>query len=335
MRRAIVVAFVISSSLAPLAALAGSERVDPLDAITQAFTAEVDIPLSALCGELTACEDDTSEAPLGPAERPLSAHADYRELMAEATEDRKMLLVCFHQSPPSEADLAFERLTLASLEVRERLARYVVLRLSGDTHLQVDGREIRLLDHPAFAEMLGRSGVAIIDLMHEQAEYFGHVVSAFPFTPGEYFRPEALSIILDLPPGSLTQRKMVYAVRIHPELPASTQGQFHQVLADEATSHAQYQAAILLQGHHGWDGRFQRINARLPNGLVAKEVVAESWPNETLVEACVDCVDSWRQSAGHWNAVRARHGLFAYDIHRGRNGIWYATGIFGGPVESP
>jgi hypothetical protein len=62
---------------------------------------------------------------------------------------------------------------------------------------------------------------------------------------------------------------------------------------------------------------------------VAQEIVAESWPNESLVEACIDCVDSWRQSPGHWGAVRANHPLFGYDIKRGRNGIWYATGIFG------
>jgi hypothetical protein len=27
--------------------------------------------------------------------------------------------------------------------------------------------------------------------------------------------------------------------------------------------------------------------------------------------------------------VRSRHPLFGYDIKRGQNGIWYATGIFG------
>ena len=97
---------------------------------------------------------------------------------------------------------------------------------------------------------------------------------------------------------------MIYAVRIHPEHPASTQGQFHTVLADEAKSHAKHQAAILLQGHHSWDTRFHRINARMPSGVLAQEVVAESWPNESLVEACIDCVHSWRQSPGHWGAVR-------------------------------
>ena len=75
--------------------------------------------------------------------------------------------------------------------------------------------------------------------------------------------------------------------------------------------------------------RFHRINSKLSSNVLAQEVVAESWPNESLVEACVDCVHSWRQSPGHWGAVRRRHALFGYDIKRGRNGIWYATGIFG------
>jgi hypothetical protein len=104
-------------------------------------------------------------------------------------------------------------------------------------------------------------------------------------------------------------------------------GQLHPVLADEASKHSTYQASITVQGHHSWDSRFQRINSKV--GGLAQEVVAESWPNEGLVDACIDCVQSWRQSPGHWGAVRARQPLFGYDIKRGRNGIWYATGIFG------
>ncbi len=120
---------------------------------------------------------------------------------------------------------------------------------------------------------------------------------------------------------------MIYAVRTHPEGPASTQGTMHNVLAEEARLQSEHQAKILVQGHHNWENRFQRIGAR--TGVAAQEVVAESWPNESLVDACVDCVASWRQSPGHWNAVRTRHPIFGFDIQRGRNGIWYATGIFG------
>jgi hypothetical protein len=254
---------------------------------------------------------------------------DYRKAMQEAVEDRKMLFIYFCEPVQNAARAAFERLTWADEEIQEKLKRYVVVKLPRDATITIDGETISLLRHAAFAEMLGRPGVAIVDLVHMRSEYYGHVVSTFPFTPGKYYRKEALSIILDLPPGTLTQRTMIYAVRIHPEAPASTQGQFHAVLADEAKMSADHQASILVQGHHSWDARFQRINAKLANGLMAQEVVAESWPNEGLVEACVDCVHSWRQSPGHWGAVRSRHPIFGYDIKRGRNGIWYATGIFG------
>ncbi len=256
-------------------------------------------------------------------------YTDYHQAMREAAESRKMLFIYFYEPRMTAAHRAFESLTLPTLEIQEKLRRYVYLEMPTDATIKVDGQPVELLSHASFAEMLHRPGVAVIDLAHQRAEYYGHVVSTFPFTPGKYYRREAMSIILDLPPGTLTQRTMIYAVRIHPEAPASTRGQFHTVLAAEAMSHAHYQASIQVQGHHSWDSRFQRINSKLPSGVLAQEVVAESWPNENLVEACIDCVDSWRHSPGHWSAVRSRHPLFGYDIKRGRNGIWYATGIFG------
>lgn len=267
---------------------------------------------------------DAPDEPTAPV-----VHTDYKKAMTEAAQSRKMLFIYFYDPRMTAARKAFETRTLAQLEIQEKLRRYVVVQLPTNAEITVDGKSQVLLGHAAFAEMLGRTGVAVIDLAHERADYYGHVVSTFPFTPGKYYRKEALSIILDLPPGTLTQRTMIYAVRIHPEGPASTQGQFHNVLAEEAKSHANYQASIQVQGHHSWESRFHRINSKLPNNVLAQEVVAESWPNEHLVEACVDCVDSWRHSPGHWGAVRSRHPLFGYDIKRGRNGIWYATGIFG------
>ena len=272
---------------------------------------------------------EPSDAPAAVAPTPRRIHTDYQKAMLEATESRKMLFIYFHEPQMTVARKAFETETLPKVEIQEKLNGYVYLELPADAQVKIAGKETKLLKHASFSEMLGRPGLAVVDLAHERADYYGHVVSTFPFTPGKYYRREALSIILDLPPGTLTQRTMIYAVRIHPEAPKSTQGQFHGTLAEEAKSHAFYQASIQVQGHHSWDSRFHRINAKLPNDVLAQEVVAESWPNETLVEACVECVDSWRQSPGHWSAVRSRHPLFGYDIKRGRNGIWYATGIFG------
>ncbi len=253
---------------------------------------------------------------------------DYADAWAEAKEDGRLLFVYFFDSQPSATRRSFEAQTLARPDIKAKLAEFVLLKLSVDGKISSGGRSLTLLRHPAFAEMLGRQGIAIIDLAHRKAEYYEHVVSTFPFVRGKYYRGPAVDAILSLPPGSLTQRTMIYAVRTHPEAPASTQGKFHNVLAEEAKLQSDYQANILVQGHQNWENRFHRINARL-QGATAEEVVAESWPNESLVDACVDCVDSWRQSPGHWNKVRSRHPLFGFDIKRGRNGIWYATGIFG------
>jgi hypothetical protein len=101
------------------------------------------------------------------------------------------------------------------------------------------------------------------------------------------------------------------------------------LLVTEAGSHSRYQAQIRVQGHHFWNHRFQRLLGLLPRGLHPREVCAESWPNEKLVDAAVDCVDCWRQSSGHWSAVRASHPHFGYDMQKGSNGLWYATGVFG------
>jgi hypothetical protein len=177
--------------------------------------------------------------------------------------------------------------------------------------------------------MLGAPGLAIIDMTEASGPLFRQVVSVYPFTRGPIDVPK-LQALLELPRGSLTQRTLIFAVRTHPEQPASTIGELSPILTRETENHAWHQASIGLQGHHNWNTRFHAINAQLPGGLAAREVCAESWPGQSLVEAAEECVDSWRQSSGHWEAVSSRHTLFAYDMKRGANGIWYATGIFAG-----
>ena len=134
-------------------------------------------------------------------------------------------------------------------------------------------------------------------------------------------------MILTLPPGTLTQRTLIYAVRIHPDHPASTDGELLPELLEEAESHAQYQADVRVQGHHFWDSRFRRILSRLPGGGSPREVCAESWgrrePGRSghrvrpLLAAFVRPLER--------RAAASR--FFGYDMKRGANGVWYATGI--------
>ena len=240
----------------------------------------------------------------------LGWHTSYAEAVELARREAKMLLICFHQPDGSELCDQFAREALADPDVAEKLKHYVRAKLPVNTTIAQEEGEITLLDHTAFAEMLGRPGVAILDFAHHDAPYYGYVVSTFPFLNGRPYSPRETAVILDLPPGTLTQRTLIYAVRTHPDHPASTDGQLDKYLAEEARQHSAHQARIRRQGHHNWDRRFRRIGARLPGGLSACEVCAESWPGERLVEAAIECVRCWRLSSGHWRSVRSRHPVY-------------------------
>jgi hypothetical protein len=255
-------------------------------------------------------------------------NTDYAKAVGQSQRQNKMLLIYFFDGA-DELCRRFEAETLGDAAISARLKQdFVCLRLPPDAKVHTEQGEVKLLGHESFAEMLGRPGVAMIDFAHADANLHGYVVSAFPLTQTLFYAPQEMAVILDLPAGTLTQRTLIYAVRVHPEHPASTSGQFHPQLAVEAQSHSQNQACMRLQGHHGWETRFHRINAILPAGMTAREVCAESWPGQRLLEAAIECVRCWRCSSGHWSAVRAGHCVYAYDMKCGCNGVWYATGIF-------
>ena len=261
------------------------------------------------------------------AARPVAAQGvqrvdDYAAALAAARETGAMLLVSVEPGPDA-ADVVGTHLDRA--DVQERFARsgtpWVFCRAVGPA-------AATLVADPALAEMRRGPGVCVID--HAHPEWDGRVVSILPRSPGKYYRFQTAHIdeLAALPPGSLTQRSMILAVRLHPEQPQSTAGTCDPTLCREAAAHSGHQAAIRRQGHHGWGTRSQRIVGALGGAGSASEVCAESWENQDLLDSCVDCVASWRQSPGHWRSVSSPQAAYGYDIRRGGNGIWYGTGIF-------
>ena len=297
----------------------------------------------AACGSAARAEEAKtgSTKPTASNHKPLDWHDDYQAAVDRAEANKKLLLIHFYRpSDQSRKEAASAIDSIESIEtalgqpgIRERLDNYVLAKLPVETEIQVDGKAVRLLEHGAFRELRGGPGIAVVDYFHQGAEHYGYVISALPFTPGKYyqFRLSHIETLMYLPSGTLTQRSMILAVRIHPERPASTTGENDPILLAEAKSHSNYQAQVRVQGHHHWESRFQRIVGRLfgrgtPGTPV--EVVAESWPQQDLMDSCVDCVASWRHSDGHWAAVSAKQASYGYDIRKSDNGIWYATGIF-------
>lgn len=230
--------------------------------------------------------------------------------------------------PIAEACRNFERQTRENAELVEKLADYVLLKLPLDAKTKAeDGKEMEILSLPEYAEMLNLPGFALLDFTHENEPYYGELVGILPFVRAKIPTVEQTSVFLSLPPGTLTQRTLIYAVRTHPERPLSAEGEGQAVLFKEARDHSAYQAKVRVLGHQNFGARTQRIASAL-NCIGASEVCAQSWSGEGLYEGAIGCVRSWRTSPAHWKGVKAPNRYYGYDMVRGTNGVWYATGLF-------
>ncbi len=190
--------------------------------------ARTDSPETASAGQ------DTSESTVHWMNR-------YERAMTAAERQNKMLLIYFCNAGGNEVCNRFKAETLDSPQVRVKLRDYVCVQVPLDASITVKAKQVKLLEHAAFHEMLDRPGIAIVDFRSADAKLRGSVVSVFPITQSLWYTPEQMAVILGLPSGTLTQRTLIYAVRTHPEHPASADSDFNADLAAEAQSHARYQ----------------------------------------------------------------------------------------------
>ncbi|MDR1964021.1 MAG: hypothetical protein LBQ50_09610 [Planctomycetaceae bacterium] len=232
--------------------------------------------------------------------------------------------------PIASACREFEQRLLSKSEVLTLLDNYILLKLPIDAvqASAVEGQPgVPILDLPMFQEMAHLPGLAVIDYENKTASHYEKLVGILPFLRAKPPTTEQIQTFLTLPPGTLTQRTLIYALRIHPERPLSTMGTFHPFVTKEATDHSVHQAKTGVLGHQNFGTRSNRISGELEQGSVS-EICAQSWTDEGLFEAAIGCVRAWRHSSGHWSAARKKHAYYGYDMVLGSNNVWYATGIF-------
>lgn len=232
--------------------------------------------------------------------------------------------------PIAAACREFEQRVFDKSEFLDLFNNYVLLKLPIDAVQESESEgQLRtaILDLPKFREMSHLPGLAVVDYEHKTALYYEELVGILPFLRAKPPTSEQVQTFLALPSGTLTQRTLIYALRIHPERPLSTMGTFHPLITKEATEHSIYQAKTGVLGHQNFGTRSTRISEELEQGSVS-EICAQSWTDEGLFEAAIGCVRAWRNSSGHWSAARKKHTYYGYDMVLGSNNIWYATGIF-------
>lgn len=219
---------------------------------------------------------------------------EYYPAYRAAKTQQQMLLIDF------ESGLDFSRLDASFHE------QHVVCSLPLDYEVESQ----RLIDHPAFRTLEKSPGLVIVDLQND--ELFGKAVSVLP---KRHCLPGKIKALFDLPAGTLTQRTLIWALRIHPARPQSVWGAAAPHLMGHCSRHSRVQAGANNQHH----------DMSHPG---SSEIVAESWPwNKNIVDAAIDIVWSWSQSPGHWGAASQSWGSYGYDM-KSNGQKWYATGVF-------
>jgi hypothetical protein len=259
----------------------------------------------------------------------LEWHTSYSAAFKQATAEKKQLFLFFRdEKNPRLADL-YEKEVLGSQDLAEPLAEVVrvVLPLDAKRPFRIpENPDQTLMSHSSFQYMYDRQGIAVIDLTDSDSELHGHVVSAHPFSSGKHYTVRSTKIVLGLPAGTVTQRALIYAVRLHPAAPSSTvDGKCHDYLCKQARSSSKLMAAYESVGHHDWGTRYGAIASN--TGKSAQEVAAMGG-NVPLVDAAVIVVDQWYGSPAHWSIMSAPASIFGYDLVRAPSGNWYGTGIF-------
>ena len=191
-------------------------------------------------------------------------YTDYYAAYRAAADQRRFLLINVTPTTATACQQAADNYIATTPRLQEHLANVVRLRVPTDATISVEGRSQRLTSFGAFGELAGGSGFVLIDLRNIDEPYYGYPVTVLPFASGKYYRwrPDYLSVVMNIPPGTLTQRSMVFAVRVHPENPQSTYGMQHPSLTDGATMQASYQASVGVQGHQNFETRFHTLERR-------------------------------------------------------------------------
>jgi hypothetical protein len=271
---------------------------------------------------------------------PIDWETDYEYAMKTAEQSTRYLLIYLYadggsELPESMASLPvipacreFGTVVLDDDFVRSGLAGHVLLKLPMDTKITgEDGTKQSIYSLPGFEHMLEHPGLVVVDFANRDTSYYGEVVGILPFLWGDCPTAKQSATFLNLPSGTLTQRTLTYAVRIHPNQPLSSDGKPLPIVVQAATEHALYQAERGILGHQNYGKRSYQVREVLGGGSPS-EICAQSRSGLGLFEGAIACMRLWRNSGAHWSICRRHHTYYGYDMARSKSGAWFAVGFF-------
>lgn len=280
-------------------------------------------------------EDDNTGSPSEekPSEE-LAWHRDYLTAYVEAAQQKRYLLMLFHEdnlqveAPFSSAMFApsmrpmLEQFSRVELPLDVTVPRNAD---SGEAEKQSDVPEL-LLQHRSFRHLGVRPGLAIVDLTDPESANYARVVSVIPVPKAGAFSDREVMIALDLPTGSISQRTLLFMIRSTVPDSSLSMREFSPQLVELAHRSCRYMAHAGQLGSFDEDFRQNRIRETFGPQAELKQLLYATESEVTIHVAALQAVESWIESSETFDVLNGPAQAMGMDMFQAsESGRWYVT----------
>ncbi len=288
---------------------------DAGDSIVQSETAEVTKP----------------ETPVDS----LKWHSDYIAAYVEASQKKRYLLMLFRDAiaggePLASIDDVFAPSMRPILEQfsRVELPLNAVMPILADKNndSQKKGLPNLLLKHRSFRHLGTQPGIAVVDLTNRSSPNYARVVTVLPLPESGQFQNGSLTLALNLPKGTISQRTLLFAIRSTVPDSSLSMREFNSTLVELAHRNSRYMSSAGQTGSFDQETRQQRIEQEFGPQAELKQLVFATDSEATIHEAALQAVTKWIETSESFDVLDAPATEMGMDMFQNfESGRWFVT----------
>jgi len=265
----------------------------------------------------------------------LKWHSDYIAAYVEASQEKRYLLMLFRDAvaggePLASIDDVFAPSMRPILEQfsRVELPLNAVMPSLADKNndTQKKGLPNLLLKHRSFRHLGTQPGIAVVDLTNRSSPNYARVVSVLPLPESSQFQNDSLTLALNLPKGTISQRTLLFAIRSTVPDSSLSMREFNSTLVELAHRNSRYMANSGQAGSFDQETHRQRIEQEFGPQAELKQLVFATDSEATIHEAALQAVTSWIETSESFDVLDAPATAMGMDMFQNfESGRWFVT----------
>ena len=183
-----------------------------------------------------------------------------------------------------------------------------------------------LLKHRSFRHLGTQPGIAVVDLTNRSSPNYARVVTVLPLPESGQFQNGSLTLALNLPKGTISQRTLLFAIRSTVPDSSLSMREFNSTLVELAHRNSRYMANSGQAGSFDQETHRQRIEQEFGPQAELKQLVFATDSEATIHEAALQAVTSWIETSESFDVLDAPATEMGMDMFQNfESGQWFVT----------